>query len=337
MKAKIKEYLREDSNLLIDILEELAFHNIKRWSKKEIRASLPDGDCPSAVSIKLNTWLNVDIYTRTDFDNYHIKDLFSLIMFVTGRSLEDTEQYLCFKLGMEYDPTTTNYRRSDVLKTIRRFKTNTKTEDFIPTYLDDSEFEKYTPSIVKEWVDEGIDAETQKLFKVCVSKRNGRWSFPLYDEVGLRAFKGRTSNIHWKSLGLMKYLYMPKIGRNDIMFGYNLTKEYIKEAGEVIIFEAEKSVMKMWANNVRNCIAVGKHGVNPHVLPKIKALRVKVVIASDKGICEKDLIKECKKLNHLTETSYIWDENDLLGEKDSPIDCGLVVFEELYEDRKWVR
>ncbi len=336
MKANIKDILRDDIPLLIDILEELGFHSIRRWSGKEIRCALPDGDCNSSVSIKLNQWINVEIYTRSSFDDYDIRDIFALVMFITGKTLDEVEQYLCMKTGLKYDGDTSiaKYKASDMLKIIRQFKPKSTEDEFAPEYLDDSEFDKYTPAIIDEWLDEGIDAETQTLFGICISKSNGRWCFPLYDEIGLRAFKGRASGSNWKILGLMKYLYMPKIGRNDIMYGYHLTMMYILAMGIVIIVEGEKSVMKLWSMGIRNVISVGKKGINPHILKKIKALRVDVVLAYDKDVLESELIKDCEKLNHLTNVSYLLDDGDLLSGTDSPPDRGIDVWNELYNNRR---
>jgi len=334
MKNAIKDILRDDPLIIVDILEELGFHEIKMWSKKEIRACLPNGDNPSSVSIKLNQWLNAEIYTRSSFDDYDIRDIFTLIMFVSGKNLKEVEKYLCFKTGMTYEYKPINRNKSNILQTIRNFKIKEDTSEFSPEYLSLEEYDKYESAIVQDWLDEGINEDTQRLFEVCVNKSNGRWCFPLYDEIGLRSFKGRVSNKNWKQLGLMKYLYMPKIGRNDIMYGFHLTEEYIREKGEVILVEGEKSVMKLFSNDVKNVIAVGKKGVNPHLLPKIKELRVDVVLAFDEDVNESELKKECDKLNHITNVSYLLDSDGLLSKKDAPIDQGIEVWNHLYKERR---
>ena len=55
---------------------------------------------------------------------------------------------------------------------------------------------------------------------------------------------------------------------NDILFGYNLTAKHIYDKDEVIVVEAEKSVMKAWAMNEKNFVASGKAGLNEYQIKK---------------------------------------------------------------------
>ena len=61
-------------------------------------------------------------------------------------------------------------------------------------------------------------------------------------------------------------------------------------------------------------------------------LGCRVVFALDKDVVIRNDYN-IKRLKQFVNVEYIWDRDDLLGEKDSPIDKGKEVWDRLYEGR----
>lgn len=333
MFRKVKDVLNEDISLLIDILSDIGFHNIEEKHNR-IECGLPDGDNTRSVTIKIPS-LQVNVYTRNEFDNYEIQDIFTLISFVTGLSLKDSKNFLCKKTGVECDGEVIKTKHSRLNTVIRKFKKKQYKE---PNYqiLDESYISKYKQIVVKDWINEGISEETQKLFQVFIDEDYKRWKFPIRDEHGnLVTTKGRTYIKDFDLLGIGKYKYYPNIGVNSLLFNLHMAKEYIEKENEVIIFESEKSVMKAWGMGFKNCVAISNKKINPYLVRKILSLKCSnVVFALDKDVTIDGVEIECKKIKTFKNVFYIIDEEDLLGEKDSPVDKGLPVWLSLYSKRK---
>ena len=97
------------------------------------------------------------------------------------------------------------------------------------------------------------------------------------------------------------------------------------------MFESEKSVMKMWDFGVKNAVAIGGHCFSKRqveLLGRVGA--VEIIICFDKDVLIEDLEKESNKF---LKSSFIFDKNNLLKEKDSPIDNGLEIFKKLSSGR----
>lgn len=226
-----------------------------------------------------------------------------------------------------------NYIDCETYKIFKQFKDKQK-QDVKHEILSNNIMNKYMQKPIQEWIDEGINYETQKKFQVRFDDKNNRIVFPIQDEEGnIISIKGRTCYKNYKELGISKYIHYYSFGANDILYGLNINKEQIQKQNEVIVFEAEKSVMKAYSMGIYNTVAVGTHTINPYQVEKLLKLYCNIVIAFDKDVTYKELKNEANKLNKFTNVSFIYDKNNLLGEKDSPIDKGLGVFLELYESR----
>ena len=149
------------------------------------------------------------------------------------------------------------------------------------------------------------------------------------------SWKGRTYVKDYDLKGLYKYIYGVKFGFNDMLYGYWLTAPHIFQKGEIIVVEAEKSVMKAWSFGEKNFVASGKAGLNEYQIKKIIQMQCKrVCLAYDKDIGMDIIQKDIDRLKYYKEVYYILDENDILGEKDAPVDKGHCNWLTLYEQRK---
>ena len=331
LSENLKQFLKSSPEIIVEILEELEFNDI-RYGNGEIRASLPDGDNETSVHIRLNDFLSTNVYTRNEFaDKFQFNDFISLIQYVTKRRFHQAYEYLCHKCGIESDyvPLET----PTLLKIIRHFKTREqKTETIVPKGM----LEQYPTYIVDEWVGEGIPSEIQKIYDIRIDKQRKRWLIPSYNEDGnLVTVQGRTYLENHKELKLPKYIYY-KFGEgstyNSNLFGLNVSKDDILEKKEVILFEGAKSVMKAYSWGYKNSLATQGCNITDLQLKKILALRCNVVLAFDKDKTFKDIEKTLKEFSRYTNTYYILG-GKLLDEKDSPVDKGQEVWEELYKNK----
>jgi DNA primase len=333
MVKKIKQILLDDISKLEHILEDLGCGDIKNHHG-EIRCSLPESDNNTSVQIFTNEFFNVNIWSREEFNNYEIRDIVTLVQYIRRADFPKATAYLCSKLGIENNTTVDVAIRSPVIKNLNLFKpkkSKSNTHDYLPDeYLE--QFEKY---VVEEWVNEGISAETQAEFEVFIDRERCRWKFPIRDECGkIVTTKGRTYLKNYDELGVYKYIYHPPMGTNDILFNIYKALPFVKEKDEIILFEAEKSVKKMWSANIKNCSSIGKNSINPHLLKKIIALPCSnVVLALDKDVKLDAIKKEVEKLKRYKNVYYIYDTEDLLWDKDAPIDMGIDMWDKLYESR----
>jgi DNA primase len=122
----------------------------------------------------------------------------------------------------------------------------------------------------------------------------------------------------------MKYYYSYSFPKSKLLYNLNKAKEYIKKEGKVIVVESEKSVMKLWSNGIRNCIAISGSCLSLTQVLKLEKLNVNILLAYDKDKNIEYMDKEKNKF--ILNAGYIYDDTNLLNVKDSPIDKGIDVF-----------
>jgi len=118
----------------------------------------------------------------------------------------------------------------------------------------------------------------------------------------------------------------------NVIYGLFENLEEIKRKREVILFEGCKSVLMADTWGVRNTGALLTSHLNPQQMKLLAKLGVRVVFALDKEVRIRD-DHNIEKLKQYTNVEYLWDRQDLLDDKDSPVDKGLEVFRQLYEQR----
>lgn len=200
----------------------------------------------------------------------------------------------------------------------------------------------------EQWIEEGISKETMDKYNIRFSLSQNKIIIPHYDaDNNLVGIRGRALN-EWEIENLGKYMpvqvekkwYTHKLGLN--LYGLNKTKENIKKTGNVFIFESEKSVLKFEDFNQLNCsVAVCGSALNKFQINLlIKECNPRnFIICFDKE--EKPgedkyftkLYKICKKYSLYGNFSFIYDVDNLLDMKDSPVDKGEETFEKLLKRR----
>ena len=245
---------------------------------------------------------------------------------------------------------------------------SSKVDKMIEEYLNDKDREKieqeqviYEDNLIDNlpciplpiWEEEDITFDVLKKFKIRYYPTTYQIVIPHYDmDNNLIGIRGRSmvpedAEKYGKYMPLIASgkMYNHSLGSN--LYGLNFNKENIINMKTAIIFESEKSVMKMESYFPNNNFSVAMCGSNltDKQIDLLLNLGVQeIILAFDRQYKEYN-DEECiqwynkinkmvnKYLNYLS-ISVIFDEDHLLGYKDSPIDCGKEVFLELYNTRK---
>jgi len=128
------------------------------------------------------------------------------------------------------------------------------------------------------------------------------------------------------------------------LYGYHINIAKIKQTGMAIIFEGEKSVLKMETLLPNNNVSLATSGkkITFNQINALLGMGInEVVLAYDKDYTNeaerKEKIKEYSKIVSVLKPyfniSIIIDTENKLKYKDSPIDQGLDIFLELMRDR----
>ena len=201
-------------------------------------------------------------------------------------------------------------------------------------------FTKFSKEEVPEWLEEGISQEVMDLFDIRIDTYSNRIVYPVYDIDGnLINIKGRTRYENYKKLKLPKYMNYYTVGVMDYFQGLEKTLKYIKEQNEIIIFESIKSVMKAYGFGHKNSVSAEKHTLTPEQIALLVKLKVNVVFAYDSDISYSDseVKSNIDRLRRVTNVYVIEDTDKLLGGKEaknSPVDCGLDIWEILYNNKR---
>lgn len=208
------------------------------------------------------------------------------------------------------------------------------------------------PRFLDVWMSEGIDYDVLVEFGVRFDMVRNRIVFPILDRNG-RLVGIRVRNFNQDDIDSGRK-YMPLWHNEElyncpkmmVVYGYYQNKAVIKKLKEVIVFEAEKSVLKYGSCFTQNkSVAVGGSSFSQYHGIILKDAGVtKIVLAFDNDYSEdgdkyyglKKMIKEAKKIQGMgfeVEIIYDWDQ-EYLGNKDAPIDLGRTVYSKLYRERK---
>jgi DNA primase len=184
----------------------------------------------------------------------------------------------------------------------------------------------------KNFLDDGISIETQKEFEVMFDGDTERVVFPIYNSNGeLISVKGRYVGNNPHIMEEVKYLYLYPFDKSIELFNLHRALPYIKETGEVIVFEAEKSCMKAWQYGFKNTVAICGSELAPIQAYLLKKLEANIIFAFDNDIDDEHVKKQAKQIK-TRKCFYIKDSIGLLGEKDSPVDKGGIVWKRLYKE-----
>ena len=208
------------------------------------------------------------------------------------------------------------------------------------------------PKYLSPWIEEGIDFDVLKDFGVRFDMVRNRMVFPVLDHLGrlvgikVRNFNQKDLEEHRKYMPLWYNKELYNYPKMMVAYGFYQNKTIIKRAKEVIVYEAEKSVLKHGSYFTQNkSIAIGGSSFSEYHALILKSIGVtKVILAldndwdddGDKTYGLHKMINEGYKILDMgfnVEIIYDWN-GDLLGNKDAPIDKGRQIYSKLYRERK---
>lgn len=184
------------------------------------------------------------------------------------------------------------------------------------------------------WEAEGISREALDTFQVYYDSFLNRLVYPIRDiEGNIVNIGGRILDSEWKEKGMRKYTYLSGWGEMSVIYGLFENMEEILKKKEIIIFEGCKSVLLARSWGIRNTGALLTSHLNPAQMKLLARLGVRVVFALDKEVnIKKD--HNINKLKQYVNVEYVWDKDNLLEEKDAPVDKGVETFGKVYEYRR---
>lgn len=224
----------------------------------------------------------------------------------------------------------------DAVKVFKRFSNKTQSnKQQSKTILPDDYMQKYEKRYdkLKVWLDEGISRETLDKYQVYYDSFSDRLVYPIRNMDGkIVNVGGRALDPHWKDKGQNKYCYFYSWGTINTIYGVADNIKAIKKKREVILFEGCKSVLLADTWGIDNCGALLTSHLSKNQLVILAKLGCDVVFALDKDIRIRD-DKNIKKLKQYVNVYYLWDRHNKLDEKDSPVDKGVEIFANLYNNK----
>ena len=339
---ELKKYIFHEGKIEFILNEIGCGHIVYHPTKEYYSCSNCNGDNKTAINISNNEYLNCRNYTREkEFDEK--SDLLTLVQY--NKSLNnknfsffDTVKYLHKLLGLPLTFKKQEEKKEiiDPLYIFKKVKTKRKRQNVLDfQVLDESELQDFVPYVHIDFFKEGIMPWTVKKFGLAYSYRFKRNVIPLrYWLTGeLLGFNMRTSVENYELFDIKKYFITPGYPKQMNLFGLWENKETIQEKGYVIVYEAEKSVLKRDILNDSTGVAVSGHEISDEQVKILIGLNCEIIIAFDKDIDIDHIRHCCEKFYGIRKVSYIWDKYDLLGEKDSPADAQNKIFEFLMQYR----
>ncbi len=185
------------------------------------------------------------------------------------------------------------------------------------------------------FLNEDISYNVQQRFEIGFSVRDERITIPVRDELGnLVGVKART--VLSLDQYTPKYLFLYQVPKSLLLFGLDKSYSYIKETGECIVYESEKSVLKSFSYGFCNCVSIGGHELSHTQVLKLEKLGVDITFAFDKDITAEQIKKEANKFVIKDRVYAIFEHrNKILDSKDAPVDKGVENFIKLYTEEKY--
>lgn len=274
-----------------------------------------------------------------DFSSGHGGNVFNFTKLFFHCSSAEAIQKLADYAGVD-GSTVSMSERLTATEVCRRFAKPPPRQTGTNKVLPEKCVEKYEHSLEKceAWLREGISEASLEKFQVRYDRFANRLVYPIRNTAGkIVNIGGRALDPDWKEKKQKKYCYYYGWdGGVDLIYGLFENRQAVEDAHEIILFEGVKSVMLADTYRIKNTGALLTSHLNPAQMKLLARLGCAVVFALDKDV---DIRKDqnIQRLKRYVDVWFLKDCNDLLHEKDSPVDRGPEVFKTLYEARRRLR
>lgn len=317
---QLKSRLNED--YIFDILISLGCKNIKKCRNKKTNyfsCSNPDGDNVNAINVYLDSYFTKN-YTRPEFESKPVRDIISLVEFIEDISCFKAIQKICKICNFDYY--SNEESNVGLLSWMKNIETGINKEEEILKPIANDILKQFCSKPIKKWYNEGVGTNSQKLFEIGFDIDSERITIPIRDEIGnLVGIKGRL--LKDEKANHDKYLYLYTCPKDMILFGLHQNYKHIKKSNEVIVVEAEKSVIKLNSLGYKNAVATGNKHISETQINKLLRLGVPITIAFDKDVTLKELKQITKSFEvpiRTVDINIVYDEMDFLKDKECPMD-----------------
>lgn len=332
---EIKEYIFKNDKVPF-VLEKLGcghifYHDIKGYYS----ASFPDGDNKHGIVIYNNSYLNYHSYSRAYTVKEH-SDIISLVEYVNSCSFIDAFKWLHTVLNIDYKWAKAKPKPKNKAKLLDVFDKYCKCSRFNVAdiqVMDENVLDEFVPLLHIDWYRDGIMPWTREKFGLAYSYRKKRVVIPIrYWLTGeLLGANMRTTVKDYSLFDIKKYLLTPSYKKSSNVYALFENKESIQKSGYVIVYEAERSVLKRDSVGDSTGVAIQGHILSDEQVRILIGLDVDIVIAMDNDIGINEIRAMCERFYGIRNVYYIKDSNERLGKKDSPVDMGDKVFTDLFK------
>ena len=334
---ELKKYIY-DNHKIDYVLEKLNCGHIEYHSNKDYySASHKDGDNPMGIVIKNNIYLNYRSFSRNvSYDDN--QDLISLVEYNLKCSFVDAIKFIHKILGLDYKWKREDKKKIEKVNPLYIFE-KVKRKKFIDVNdiqsISEEVINDYIPMLYIGWFREGVMPWTAKKFGIAYSYKYKRVIIPMrYWLTGeLLGVNSRTIVPNYEQFDIKKFYITPSYQKSLNIYGLYENIESIKQAGYVVVYEAEKSVLKRDSKNDHTGVALSGHSMSDEQARILIGLNVEIILAMDKDVPINEIRFMCEKFKNIRKVSYIYDKWDLMGEKDSPADMKNKIFNFLMKYR----
>jgi len=331
MIVKIKDKLRDNEELIRDILEEMGCNNIHKVSEDEFRFGMDDEGSGSGNSLFIST-LGYRSFSMSSYG-----DIITLVKDMKNVTLGDSIRLLANKLNIK-----ATYSQTEVKLPFGGFwkgLSKTKIIDESPplTYAL-STLNQYKYGVSLLWIRDEISALTQEFYSIGYDLATDRITIPWFNETGeLCGIVGRLNKINIGDKEC-KYLSLIPFNKSKCLYGFYENYQDILNNGCIIICESEKSVMKGREMGFNNIVALGGNSISPRQARLIKSMFCKVVIALDEDMTLEHCVEQARKVQiqnvFFDSEVYIVDMNNELitDKKVSLLDLDKQIIDSILEE-----
>ena len=330
MFEEVKAKLLEQPESIEHILDTFGFDKI-HTNHKEIRCAFEHGMNPTAVVIRLQN--NDNLFVK-DYERNLSYDLFTYLVKAKDISFKDVMNVV--KQELHLDSIYNYKRKTGLFGGIYDRVSRSNNEMNVTTYPEEI-LEQYgnIPNI--RWLKDGISLETQRRWCVGFDVPSQRITLPIRTSTGeIMSIKGR-ANFELDEF-TPKYLYLVQGPMSQTIFGYSENYSSLYE-GDVLIFESEKSVLKLDSWGYSNAVALGSNSLSTAQAKLIMSLNPKsVTFMLDKNLPlentkrNAEILKTFCKMRELKIHYWNWANNISLSDKSAPCDDTKVEFEYILEN-----
>lgn len=313
---KIKDRLSLED--IGEILESLGCEQIVIRGNTMTSTKGNGSDNPSGIVIWDNdNFFNAEMYTTPEFDSYGVKDIFAVIQQVADCNFNEARRIVEKYVDVGRIETDDD-DECDVLGWLDKIEHKMGRPKKKESLVYDMDFLDQFPQFLSpHWKKEGITEETAKKFDIRYDDSTECIIIPIYDEHGeLVGAKNRETKP-----SKFKYGYLLRSRKSLVLYGLYQNIEAIRRKGEVIVFEAEKSVLKADSLGIDNTVAIGGKIIGTEQARTLNQLGVDIVLALDEDVSEKDIEKNIEKIAFPFPMGRIFVlQDECLLPKESPAD-----------------